>query len=206
MNFQDFWNNSYKTYSTDGKVYSSWLDKYVDVIDRCKTKVLDLGCGIGYDSYYLTQRGLDVIACDFSEMALSRIKENVENVETMLLDFSEKLPFEDESFDLVIADLSLHYFDTKTTEKIMKEIKRIIAPKGFLLARVNSIYDVNHGAGEGEKIEDNFYFVKGYNKRFFTIEDAEKFFSIIGNATVCEEDMSRFNKPKKVIEIQVEKE
>ena len=206
MNFQDFWNKSYETYSTDGKIYSSWLDKYVSVIDSCKTKVLDLGCGIGYDSFYLTQRGLDVVACDFSEVALSRLRENVENVETRLLDISEKLPFEDESFDLVIADLSLHYFDTKTTEKIMSEIERILAPKGFLLARVNSIHDVNHGAGEGEKIEDNFYFVKGYNKRFFTVEDAERFFSIVGKATVREEDMLRFNKAKKVVEVQVEKE
>ena len=206
MKFQDFWNKSYETYSTDGKIYSSWLDKYVSVIDSCKTKVLDLGCGIGYDSFYLTQRGLDVVACDFSEVALSRLRENVENVETRLLDISEKLPFEDESFDLVIADLSLHYFDTKTTEKIMSEIERILAPKGFLLARVNSIHDVNHGAGEGEKIEDNFYFVKGYNKRFFTVEDAERFFSIVGKATVREEDMLRFNKAKKVVEVQVEKE
>lgn len=206
MSFKDFWNKSYETYSTDGQVYSSWLDKYIPVIDRCKTKVLDLGCGIGYDSYYLTQRGLDVVACDFSEVALERIKENVQNVEIKLLDISQKLPFEDNSFDLVIADLSLHYFDEKTTEKIMNEIRRILTPKGCLLARVNSIHDVNHGAGSGEKIEENFYFVNGYNKRFFTIDDAEKFFSIIGKATVKEEDMARFNKPKKVVEVQVEKE
>ena len=189
VKFQEFWNKSFETYSTDGKIYSSWLDKYVDAIDRCKTKALDLGCGVGYDSYYLTQKGLEVIACDFSEVALSRLKENVKDVETMLLDISEKLPFEDEAFDLVIADLSLHYFDTKTTEKIMAEIERILAPKGFLLARVNSIYDINHGAGEGEKIEDNFYFVKGYNKRFFSVEDAKKFFSIAGKTTIREEDM-----------------
>ena len=206
MKFQEFWNKSYETYSTDGKVYSSWLDKYSDVIGRCKTKVLDLGCGIGYDSHYLTQRGLDVIACDFSEVALSRLKERVENIETILLDISEKLPFENNSFDLIIADLSLHYFDAKTTEKILKEIKRILTPKGYLLARVNSIHDVNHGAGNGEKIEENFYFVNGYNKRFFNIEDAEKFFSLAGKTIVREEDMSRFNKPKKVVEIQVEKE
>ena len=124
----------------------------------------------------------------------------------MLLDISEPLPFANDSFDLIVADLSLHYFDEKTTENIMGEIERILTQNGCLLARVNSIYDVNHGAGDGEKIEDNYYFVGGYNKRFFTIEDAERFFSIIGNVKAKEENMSKYNKPKMVIEVEVEKQ
>ena len=165
-----------------------------------------MGCGIGYDSEYLTKKGLKVIACDFSEVALKRLKERVPSAKTMLLDISEPLPFEDKSFDLIIADLSLHYFDEKTTEKIMEEIKRILSPSGCLLARVNSIYDVNHGAGNGEKIEDNYYFVGGYNKRFFTIEDAQRFFSIIGKVKATEKNMSKYNKPKMVIEIEAERQ
>ena len=206
MKFKDFWDNAQATYSTNGEEYSSWLDKYAEKFSRCGTKVLDLGCGIGYDSDYLTRKGLEVVACDFSEVALRRLKERVPSAKTILLDISETLPFEDKSFDLIVADLSLHYFDEKTTEKIMKEIKRILSPSGCLLARVNSIYDVNHGAGNGEKIEDNYYFVGGYNKRFFTIEDAQRFFSIIGKVKATEENMSRYNKPKMVIEIEVEKQ
>lgn len=57
----------------------------------------------------------------------------------------------------------------------MQEIKRILAPHGHLIARVNSTADINHGAGQGRKIEENFYFVEGYNKRFFDIKDAKKF-------------------------------
>lgn len=206
MKFKDFWDKAQATYSTDGEEYSSWLDKYTEKFLGCGTKVLDLGCGIGYDSDYLTKKGLDVVACDFSEVALSRLHERVPSVKTIMLDISESLPFENDSFDLIVADLSLHYFDGKTTEKIMGEIKRILTPKGCLLARVNSIYDVNHGAGDGEKIEDNYYFVGGYNKRFFTIDDAQKFFSIIGNVKAKEENMSRYNKPKMVIEVEVEKQ
>lgn len=35
----------------------------------------------------------------------------------------------------------------------MEEIKRILKPNGNLLARVNSISDLNYGAGQGQKIE-----------------------------------------------------
>ncbi len=88
----------------------------------------------------------------------------------------------------------------------MQEIKRILSPNGNLLARVNSTADINHGAGQGKKLEENFYFVEGYNKRFFSIEDAQKFFSIIGKVKVREADMLRYTKLKKVIEVNAERE
>ena len=87
----------------------------------------------------------------------------------------------------------------------MREIKRILTPNGYLIARVNSVEDINHGAGQGKKLEENFYYVEGYNKRFFTIQDAVKFFSIIGDTKVKEADMLRYSKPKKVFEILVQK-
>ena len=128
MKFKEFWDNAQATYSTNGEEYSSWLDKYAEKFSRCGTKVLDLGCGIGYDSEYLNQKGLEVIACDFSEVALKRLKERVPSVNAMLLDISEHLPFEDNSFNLIIADLSLHYFDEKTTEKRTAAIHSSVDP------------------------------------------------------------------------------
>ena len=206
MQFKEYWDESHKTYSMGKITYDNWLDKYKDVLDKCKTKVLDLGCGVGNDTLYLTERGFKVIACDYSDVALKHLKEQLKSVETKWLDISTPLPFKDTTFDLVIADLSLHYFDGKTTIAIMKEIKRILKPNGHLLARVNSIADKNFGAGNGQKIEDNYYFVEGYNKRFFSIEDAKKFFSYIGKTKIKEADMLRYREPKKVIEVDVERE
>lgn len=206
MKFKDYWNETHKKFSTKEITYDSWLDNYQKELDKCNTSVLDLGCGTGNDALYLTERGFKVVACDYSEFALDKVKKDIKEVEIKQLDISETLPFKDKTFDLIVADLSLHYFDEQTTKKIMQEIKRILKPKGNLLARVNSTADINHGAGRGEKIEENFYFVEGYNKRFFTLEDAQKFFSIIGKTEIREADMLRYTKPKKVIEINVERE
>ena len=205
MQFSDYWNENHKKFLAKQITYDNWLDDYKDVLDKCKTQVLDLGCGGGNDTLYLTERGFRVVACDYSEVALDKIKQNFKDVETKLIDISQTLPFENQSFDLIIADLSLHYFDEKTTKSILKEIKRILTSNGSLIARVNSTEDINHGAGQGEKIEENFYFVEGYNKRFFTIADAEKFFSIIGTPNVKHADMLRYSNPKKVIQINVQK-
>lgn len=206
MEFKDYWNETHKKFSTGKIVYDNWLDDYKEVLDKCDTPVLDLGCGTGNDTLYLTERGFKVIACDYSEIAIDKIKQGLQEVETRQIDISQTLPFEDKTFDLIIADLSLHYFDEQTTKKIMQEIKRILRPNGNLLARVNSIADINHGAGQGEKLEENFYFVEGYNKRFFPIDDAQKFFSIVGKVKVREADMLRYTKPKKVIEVNAERE
>ena len=62
------------------------------------------------------------------------------------------LPFADNFTDLMICDLNLHYFTEKTTFEILQEIKRVLKPGGILLFRVNSTKDVNHGAGEGKKL------------------------------------------------------
>ena len=198
MQFNDYWNETHKKFSTGKPVYDNWLDDYQDILKKCETPILDLGCGSGNDTLYLTERGFKVIACDYSDVALEQIQQQIKDVKTKLVDISQPLPFESMSFDLIIADLSLHYFDEQTTFKIMEEIKRILKPNGNLLARVNSTADLNYGAGQGEKIENNFYFVDGYNKRFFTIEDAEKFFSLIGKVNVKEADMLRYTKPKRV--------
>ena len=51
----------------------------------------------------------------------------------MQLDLTEKLPFKDESISIIIADLSLHYFNDVTTKNITKEIKRVLKAKSYLI-------------------------------------------------------------------------
>lgn len=205
MDFKSKWNEIHSKNWNNNISIDNWLDGYGDVIDRCKTEVLDLGCGYGSDALYLTKKGYKVIACDYSEVALSLVERDVKGAKTLLVDISKKLPFDDDTFDLIIADLSLHYFSSETTFEIMGEIKRVLKGGGYLLARVNSVLDVNHGAGQGEKLEENYYFVSGYNRRFFNDEDTFKFFSVIGDVEYKYADMLRYEKPKKVIEVKVKK-
>ncbi len=97
-------------------VYDNWLDDYYDILTENKnTEILDLGCGIGADTLYLIERGFNVLSCDFSNEALKSISKNIPNSRTKYLDMLETFPFADESYSLIIADLSLHYFDNDTT-------------------------------------------------------------------------------------------
>ncbi|TFH06301.1 MAG: class I SAM-dependent methyltransferase [Spirochaetales bacterium] len=63
------------------------------------------------------------------------------HVVTAQVDLAKPLPFRSGEFDVVIANLCLHYFDTPTTEGVLSEIARVLNPDGLLLARVNSFDD-----------------------------------------------------------------
>lgn len=206
MAFEDYWNKSHLQFSNGKPDYDLWLEPYLPLFKNISTPVLDLGCGTGNDTLYLMEKGFNVISVDYSDSALSILKQYIPSATTQKLDISNPLPFKNDSFEVVVADLSLHYFDSETTKEILSEIKRILTKGGYFFARVNSIKDANYGALQGEKIEENFYYVNGYNKRFFTLDDAQSYFSIIGPTTVKEAMMLRYTKPKEVIEVVSKKE
>ena len=207
--YVNMWNNWSKKRSSL-PVYDNWLDDYLDLLNQNKdSEILDLGCGIGADTLYLIEKGFDVLSCDFSIEALKSVEQNIPNSKTKYLDMLEKFPFNDNSYSIIIADLSLHYFDNETTIYIMKEIKRILKSNGILLARVASINDFNFGAGVGTELERNFYFEGDYTKRFFDEEDINNYFKIIGNVEFFETSMIRneeeYSKPKVLYQVKVMK-
>lgn len=207
--FVEMWDNWSKRRSSV-PVYDLWLDEYKEILaNNRNNEILDLGCGIGADTLYLIERGYRVLSSDFSNEALKSIQENIPNSKTLHLDMRKKFPIEDNSYSLIIADLSLHYFDNETTIHIMNEIKRILKQDGILLSRVASVNDFNFGAGVGEELEKNYYFEGDYTKRFFDLEDVNKYFGIIGSVETEETQMTRkeeeYSKPKVLYKIKVKK-
>lgn len=203
--YVELWNNWSKRRSGI-PVYDRWLDKYKDVLDKNEV-ILDLGCGLGANTLYLKELGYNVIASDFANDALDNVRENIKDVETLCFDMRDKFPIRDKSFKIVVADLSLHYFNDKDTKFIMSEIKRVLKNDGVLLARVARVDDYNFGACEGEELEPHYYFEGAYTKRFFDEEDILEYFKIIGdvsyNKTAMIRDEEEYSKEKMLFEVKV---
>ena len=166
------WNKVHSHYDRSQIKYDDWLELFERAIENCPTPIIDLGCGSGNDTLYLIER-------------------------TECFDMTKGLPFEDNFTDIIISDLSLHYFAEKKTFEILEEIKRVLKPNGILLFRVNSVRDVNHGAGEGTEIEPHLYETEdGRYKRFFDNEDFKKFFANWEELYLHEETMGRYELEK----------
>jgi Cof subfamily protein (haloacid dehalogenase superfamily) len=203
---KEYWDNAYKQRVPEKPTYDLWLDKYVDILGQSiDIPIIDLGCGSGNDSLYLAERGYKVIACDMSEVATSMVRKFVPAAKTLSFDMLDGLPFPDASAQVIIADLSLHYFGWQDTERIIEEIKRVLVPHGTLLSRVNSIHDVNYGAGQGDLIEKNYYSVGGKLKRFFDKEQLLTLFRDWNFKHIHEYRMDRYGEPKILWEVAVEK-
>ncbi len=196
-----YWNNLFTSWDKENIKYDDWLDRFSKIIEKCSIPILDLGCGYGNNTLYLIEKGKQVIACDQSLNAIKNLQKNLPEVyQALCFNMLDGLPFKDNSFKIVIADLCLHYFTEQETIMIINEIKRVLMTNGHLMFRVNSINDTNHGAGQSPEIAHHLYETKDKRlKRFFDKDDIEYFFHDFDVEYLEEETMqSRYDLPKKL--------
>lgn len=175
----NYWDEKYWEKNINGGDFKKdlWVQKYENILDKISgCECLDLGCGIGQFTKYWQDKGFNVTAVDISKKALNKLKENIPNANVKVLDISEKLPFLDSSFDVVFANLSIHYFDSETTKKVMSEIKRVLKDGGYFIGTVNSYNTLEYRDGERIEIEPNYFKEKDICTRFWKLEDFKYFF------------------------------
>lgn len=116
------------------------------VVSLCieKKNALDLGCGSGRHSLFLTQKGFLVDSVDSSQKVLERLKERikVEMAPGITIINSDIEQFvADKKYNLIIAASSLHFFQLKTIKDIFVKIKNWLADDGILFLRIFSDKD-----------------------------------------------------------------
>lgn len=132
-------------------------------------RVLELGCGRGADAFRMTQHGHSVLATDFAEPAIAGSRDQyagIANLEFRALAIAAPFPFDDDSFDVVYAHLSLHYFPDRETRAIFRDLRRILAPGGVLAFLCKSTDDPLYG--KGDLIEPEMFDYAGHVRHFFS--------------------------------------
>ncbi len=113
------------------------LDRMVQVSTTLgqDSRVLDAGCGAGHTALAFAAHADLVIACDFTPPMLKQVgllasERGVTNVRAQLADV-ERLPFADESFDLIVTRYSAHHWGQP--ERALAEFRRLLNADGALL-------------------------------------------------------------------------
>lgn len=105
-------------------------------------RVLELGCGTG--KFWLKNKekidkSLDITLSDFSKSMLKIAKDKLKEVDYKFKYAEinmENIPFEDNSFDVVIAEHMIYF--APNVEKALSEIRRVLKIGGILYASANS--------------------------------------------------------------------
>ncbi len=100
--------------------------------------ILNIAAGDGRFNNRLLELSDSVTAIDIDNSELKNLEENcpkylLDKLYTKAVDITQKLPFQDETFDGVFCTGTLHLFDRDTIIKILQEIKRVLKTKGRIV-------------------------------------------------------------------------
>jgi SAM-dependent methyltransferase len=111
---------------------------------------LDLGCGDGRLTAEL--RAGELTAADVSLVALKRARKRLPAATIVLIEADGRLPFEDESFDVVLCADTIQ--EVQDVAHVVSEVKRVLAPGGTLAitapahGRRTGMRVLRHGFGD----------------------------------------------------------
>lgn len=145
-------------------------------------KILDAGCGNGRHVAFFAEQGFDVYGIDISREAIEIAKAWLAKKE-LKADFRvgdiEKLPFDDEFFDVVICCEVLDHVPFSKAKKTMEKIRRTLRLNGYIYITLRSTEDSEFG--RGEKVAHNtFVLQEGYERgiiqHYFDLEEIKELF------------------------------
>lgn len=117
-------------YSKYGKISCNYVSEYLKNIDY--NKLLDIGSGTGYLINMLKDKEMaEFYGLDLSEEMINIAKsKNIENAQ-FILGSANKLPFDDDAFDIVTCIQSFHHYPYPN--EAMREAYRVLKKGGLYI-------------------------------------------------------------------------
>jgi ubiquinone/menaquinone biosynthesis C-methylase UbiE len=145
-----FWRDVYLSATPEGAIYRTRQEKALEFVDAAAlppgSRVLELGCGAGYNSVELARRGFRLETTDIVEemvkMARDRLaaRDLSAHAHASCCD-GEALPFPDNAFDLVIGIAILEW--VRSPRQTLAETARVLRPGGYAILSATSIWGLN---------------------------------------------------------------
>jgi len=175
-NFREHWNKQLAKQPDYDHPSNYAIDK--EKLFPRNSKVCDLGGGYGTDSLYFAEKGHKVYLFDIADLslekAMAKTKERglEKHLTTKFVDLDkEKIPADDDFFDIVYSRLSIHYFSRDRTIEVLREIYRVLKLRGTAYIVIKSPEDKDELTwleSHGKKIEEGMYEENGFIKTRYT--------------------------------------
>jgi ubiquinone/menaquinone biosynthesis C-methylase UbiE len=111
---------------------------YYGVPNRSEVNILEVGCGVGANLWYLAREGFNTFGLDGSQTALNKAIALMKN-NRLMADIKQgdamKLPYPDSFFDSVIDIECIYANSLDDTSIILSEIHRVLKPRGMIFSK-----------------------------------------------------------------------
>lgn len=199
MTQESVWDKEYKSSkllvkenipSADVVRFVKFLKK--ESIDIENSRVLDLGSGMGRNSFYFSEFGAQVTGLEISKTAVGLAEGNAKNanlnIQYIKQSIGEKFPVDDASVDIVLDVTSSNSLNEREREVYLSEAKRVLKIGGYFFVKalckdgdLNAKYLLKNSPGP----EKDTYIMPelGVTERVWSKEDFiktyESYFSIV---------------------------
>ncbi|MBQ4541786.1 MAG: class I SAM-dependent methyltransferase [Clostridia bacterium] len=140
-----------------------YFDKFLNGL---KNEILDLGCGMGHYSNYMSQKGFKVTGVDFSSKMIDIAKANFKGIDFIVGDICNLEILQNKKFDGIVVAYVLQHLSKQEVLNFFKNLNQYLKPDAKILLFLRE--------GEGvieeiEPINDKFkYVINEYSKEEIT--------------------------------------
>lgn len=108
-----------------------YFDEFLTTVSG--NKILDLGCGMGHYSQYMSNKGFQVTGIDFSEGMLNIAKRTYKQPEFLVGDVCNLEIINGRKFNGVVLAFLLHHLSKKEVEDLFSNLRNYLEPDAKLL-------------------------------------------------------------------------
>ena len=168
-------------------------------------KILEVGCGNGKTVLALSKKGFRVTGVDFSQSAIDMCRETIPSSGDFVCASVTNLPFEDSSFDGVVAFHVLEHLTADEMKEAVGELSRILVPGSHILLKCFAKGDMR--SEKGETIDDSSVIRgNGILYHYFDEDELVSYFSSFECAAIItKEERTRFGTVRRRIEADLRK-
>jgi SAM-dependent methyltransferase len=120
--------------------------------DRKNVRILEVGCGPAANLWYIAKEGFSAFGLDGSAEAIKKAGQRLAE-EGLKADLKQgdavRLPYPDAAFDGVLDIECIYANDWKDSERIIREIHRVLKPGGVFFSKTFMTGSHGHHAGRG---------------------------------------------------------
>lgn len=182
-NLRDTYNRIAEDWHKDHQQDSWWVDgtnKFIELVGP-GAHVLDVGCGGGFKSRYLADRGLQVTGIDFAENMVAIAKREVPEATFKVLDMYQASTL-GEMFDGIFIQAALLHIPKKDVPGVLQGLVQKLKPGGYVYIAVKG---KREGGVDEEVVSERDY---GYDYQrffsYFTPAELEAYLQGLGLALV----------------------